>query len=122
LADERLRALAAALNRLDGFTRELVVLHHITHMDVDALGRLYQVAPARISMEIRKGERDLSQQLSARGRAARHGGGVDLLRLLAEYATSVQSAWARGLGKYALAYLAEWDSPQAPPNDLWRLN
>jgi hypothetical protein len=110
--------LATALNRLDGFTRELVVLHHITHLDVDALGRLYQVPPARISIQISKGERELSRQLEVRGRTARHGGGVDLLRLLAEYATSVQSAWAHGLGKYALAYLAEWDTP----NDLWRLN
>jgi DNA-directed RNA polymerase specialized sigma24 family protein len=122
LADERLRALAAALNRLDGFTRELVVLHHIAHMDVDALGRLYRVPPARISTQLRKGERELAVHLGARAGDAQGSSRGDPAMLLVQYAEGLPGKWIDGLGQQALAYLVECDTPHVPPRCPWRLN
>ena len=63
LADERMCQLATAVNRLDGFCRQVLVLHHIEMMSTKEIAMIYSKSIPDIRSEISRGERKLVEYL-----------------------------------------------------------
>jgi hypothetical protein len=83
--DERMCEVAGAINALDQFSRELLVLHHIEGIEVATLADAHGLS-------------------SWQGEAT-----PNVRALLAEFANCMDLAWANSLGVYALRYVAAWN-------------
>lgn len=106
IADERLRKLAEALNRLDRFTREVLVFRHIERMDAAAIARLLHRSCEEVTARIARAEDLLAEQLGELHVPGSEPDGPDVPSLLAEFAVSLDADWVRNVGDCALAYLA----------------
>ncbi|MHC4619018.1 MAG: RNA polymerase sigma factor, partial [Planctomycetota bacterium] len=56
LTDERMQTVAAGVNKLDGFTRELVLLYHVERMDGAELARIFETPVVEIMKRIGAGQ------------------------------------------------------------------
>lgn len=113
LAEERLRTLAEALNRLDRWAREVLVFHHVERMDAVTVAALLRKSRAEVSVEIARAEELLAGRLGELPPR----GDPDVPSLLAELAVSLDADGVREMGDCALAYLARDIAADAPPPD-----
>jgi hypothetical protein len=106
MADERLRTLVDALNRLDQSTCELLVFRHVERMEVGDLARLLQRTPAEVRWQLARGEGTLAERLGARSDASTMSS-PRVRALLAGLRTGLDTDLARRVGGCALACLVE---------------
>lgn len=64
LPDKRMWNLAKAVSMLDGFTQQVIVLHHIEMMSTKEISLIYNKSISDIRLEINGGERKLVKHLS----------------------------------------------------------
>lgn len=63
LADKKMRNLTKAVNMLDGFTRQVIVLYHIEVMSTKEISLIYNKSISDIRSEINRGEKNLVKHL-----------------------------------------------------------
>jgi hypothetical protein len=105
LADESMRELAAALNRLDRFPREALVLHHVEGMKRNTLARLLRRSPAQVNAVLREGENALVEHLAGTEAVGPEASRPDVRPLLAALAANLDVGFARPIGPWAFRYL-----------------
>jgi hypothetical protein len=123
LADESMQELAAGLNRLDRFTREVLVLHYVEGMKLHTLARLLRRSPAQVSAALRAGEDTLAAHLAGTKVVGDELPRPDVRSLLAALAASLDVGFARPIGKWAFRYLLAagsclWGERPIPCNGL----
>lgn len=121
LTDERMRALAEALNRLERPEREALVLHHVCLIELGALEEWLCRPAARIAAEVAAGEQALAEQLDGLCPGDDAGGEARVRSLLAEFAATLDAAWLEEVQACALSYLARHDRRSRLP-DRWACN
>ena len=105
--DERMCEVAGAINALDQFSRELLVLHHIEGIEVVALADAHGVSVDDIRTALSEAEGqfiELLHGLSSWGREVT----PDVHALLTVLAGGIDLPWANALATYALGYVASW--------------
>jgi DNA-directed RNA polymerase specialized sigma24 family protein len=122
LPEEGMRELAEALNRLDGFTREVLVFGHMEAVDTKALACLFHTSTDRIETEMARGERQLAQRLRHACGGRRPVSGADVPALLAELATALDPTLADRVADLALAYLTGCSREGTTVLASWTLN
>ena len=105
--DARMCEVAGAINALDQFSRELLVLHHIEGIELATLEDAHALPIDDIRKALAEAEGQFVELLhglsSWQGEAT-----PDVHTLLAEFANCMDQAWANSLGVYALRYVAAW--------------
>jgi hypothetical protein len=100
---------SAAVNRLDGFTRELLLLYHVEMVDGPELARIFERPVVEIMRRIGAGQIRLGLCLGEVCPGWFEAWGSNVVSLVRELGLCVDSRWAGGVGERALRYLAEWD-------------
>jgi len=106
--DGRMCEVAGAINGLDPFARELLILHHIERLEVGALADVHGMSPDDIRKALAEAEGqfiELLCGLSAWDDEAE----PDVHSLLVELADCIDLPWASSLGVFALHYAADWN-------------
>ena len=106
--DGRMCEVAGAINGLDQFSRELLVLHHIERLEVAALADAHGTSADTIQTALGEAETqfiELLRGLSAWDDAAE----PDVHALLVELADCIDLPWAERLAEFAMRYAAEWN-------------
>jgi len=106
--DERMCEVAGAINALDQFPRELLMLHHIEGIDVVALADAHAVSVDDIRQATAEAEGqiiDLLHGLSSWSDEVT----PNVHMLLVALAGCIDGNWANALGEYALRYAAQWN-------------
>jgi hypothetical protein len=106
--DGRMCEVAGAINALDQFSRELLVLHHIEGIEVVTLADAHGMSADGVRAALAEAERqfvELLRDLSSWGREVT----PDVRALLAEFADCIDLPWANSLGLFALRYAAQWN-------------
>ncbi len=106
IPDGKLRGLADELNRLERFTRAVLVFHHVEGLDTEIVAGLLQSSPMEVTARIAGGERLLRQRLGESHAWGHRTDGRDVQALLAELAESIDAHWIREVGDCARDYLA----------------
>ena len=100
--------VAGAINALDQFSRELLVLHHVEGIEAVALADAHAVSTDDIRKALAEAEGqfiELLHGLSSWGRETT----PDAHSLLIAMADCIDLPWANSLGVYALRYVAQWE-------------
>ncbi len=106
--DGRMCEVAGAINGLEQFARELLVLHHIEKLEVAALADAHGMSVDDICKALAEAEGQFIELL--RGLSAWDDGTeADVHALLVELADCIDLPWAESLGAFALRYAAEWN-------------
>jgi hypothetical protein len=111
--DGRMCAVAAAINGVDAFSRELLILYHIERLQVPTLGAAHGMSVDVIDVSLGYAEKqftELLQGLSGWDDKSK----PDVGALLVELADCIDLPWAEALGEFALRYAAEWDGGGTP--------
>jgi len=106
--DERMCEVAGAINALDQFPRELLMLHHIEGIDVVALADAHAVSVDDIRQATAEAEGqfiDLLHGLSSWSDEVT----PNVHMLLVALAGCIDEDWADALGEYALRYAVAWN-------------
>ncbi|HUT28696.1 MAG TPA: hypothetical protein VMX13_02805 [Sedimentisphaerales bacterium] len=121
-ADKRVRKVAEFLNSLDGFTREVLVLHYVEMMSIRTIAEFYDRPVCVVKMRLSKANARMAEHLYVLWQ-----GGVDGKRCL--WASELRHAldWAarKPAAAYVLSYLSKWERDnRAIYRRLadWRLN
>jgi len=106
--DDRMCEVAGAINGLEQFARELLVLHHIERLEVATLADVHGMSVGDIREALAEAEGQFVELL--RGLSAWNGEtSPDVHALLVELADCIDLPWAQSLGEFALRYAAEWN-------------
>jgi DNA-directed RNA polymerase specialized sigma24 family protein len=106
--DGRMCEVAGAINGLEQFPRELLVLHHIERLEVATLADAHDVSVDDIRRALAEAEGQFVELL--RGLSAWDDEtGPDVHALLVELADCIDLPWAESLGEFALHYAADWN-------------
>jgi hypothetical protein len=106
--DGRTCEVAGAINAMDQFSRELLVLHHIEGIEVAALADAHGMSAEDVRAALAEGERQFIELL--RGLSSWDGGAEPGVHgLPTELAGRIDLAWARSLADFSLRYVAEWN-------------
>jgi len=112
--DERMCGVAGAINALDQFSRELLVLHHIEGIEVATLADAHALSVDEVRSALAEAQTqfvDLLHGLSSwQGEAT-----PDVRSLLVALAGCMDEAWANELGVYALRYAVQWNDGYSRP-------
>jgi hypothetical protein len=104
----RMCEVAGAINGLEPFARELLVLHHIEGLEVAALADAHGVSVEDIRKALAEAQGQFIELL--RGLSAwEDGTEPDVHTLLVELADCIDLPWAQSVGEFALRYAAEWN-------------
>jgi DNA-directed RNA polymerase specialized sigma24 family protein len=106
--DERMCEVAGAINALDQFSRELLVLHHIEGIKVATLADAHGLSIAETRDALAEAEDRFTELLHGLS-SWQSEATPDVRSLLAEFANCMDQAWANALGVYALRYVAAWN-------------
>ena len=105
--DGRMCEVAGAINALDQFSRELLVLHHVEGIEPVTLADAHGRSAEDIRAALAEAERQFIELL--RAMSSWDDGTVPEVRaLLAEFADCIDLPWANRLGVYALRYVTAW--------------
>jgi hypothetical protein len=122
LGDETMQKLAQAMNMLDGFTRELLVLHHIEMMGVRQLSQLFERPAAEITAQITAGQEALATHLQQLCSNHSELQACDVASLLDEFRACLEPDSAERLGRYALSYVTNWEKNNRPAPPCGNMN
>ncbi len=121
--DGRLPAVAEALNRLDRFTREVLIFHFVDSRDTGAIAGLLHRPATEVVAAIAKGQRMLARRFGGRHSYTRRAPGVHVDPLLAAFAAALDADLIRQIGACARSYLAQHaETGTTPRADHWTLN
>jgi DNA-directed RNA polymerase specialized sigma24 family protein len=98
--------VAGAVNGLERFERELLILHHLEGLDTPALAEISRVSPKRIERTLAKAERGFVALLRATS-SWNHEIEPDVHGLLADFAACLDQLSPENLGTFVLSWLAE---------------
>jgi hypothetical protein len=104
----RMCAVAAAINSVDPFGRELLILHHVERLAVGVLAAAHGVSVDDIRRALAEAERQFTELLQGLS-GWDDGTEPDVGALLVELADCIDLPWAEGVGEFALRYAAEWN-------------
>jgi len=122
-ADGRLPAVADALNRLDRFTREVLVFHGVDLMDAGAIAGLLHRPATEVVAALASGQRMLAEHLGVSRSHSRQDAGAYVRPLLAAFAAAVDADLARQVSGCARSYLAQHSGNGTITRaDRWTLN
>jgi hypothetical protein len=106
--DDRMCSVAGAINSVDPFSRELLILHHIERLSPAVLADAHGVPADAIRRALARGERQFIElvqgSLGWEDRTEPDAGA-----LLVELADGIDLPWAEALGAFALGYAVEWN-------------
>jgi hypothetical protein len=106
--DGRMCEVAGAINGLEQFARELLVLYHIERLEVATLADARGMPVDDMRKAVVKAERQFIELL--RGLSAWDDGTEpDVHALLVGLADCIDLPWAESLGEFAMRYAAEWN-------------
>jgi hypothetical protein len=105
-ADKRVRKVAEFLNSLDGFTREVLVLHHVEMMSIRTIAEFYDRSVCMVKMRLSRANTRMAEHVSVLWQ-----GGLDGKRCL--WASELRHAldWAtrKPVAACVLSYLGKWE-------------
>jgi hypothetical protein len=104
---DRMCSVAAAINSVDPFGRELLILHHVERLAVAVLADAHGVSVDDIRRALAEAERQFTELLQGLS-GWEDGTEPDVGMLLVELADCIDLPWAEALGAFALGYAAEW--------------
>jgi len=108
MLDGRMCEVAGAINGLEQFARELLVLHHIEGLEVATLADAHGMSVGDIRKALAEAEGQFVELL--RGLSSWDDGAEpDVHSLLVELTDCIDLPWAERLGAFALRYAAEWN-------------
>ncbi|MHC4575737.1 MAG: RNA polymerase sigma factor [Planctomycetota bacterium] len=122
LADERMQTVAAAVNMLDGFTRELLLLYHVERMDGPELALIFERPVMEIMKRIGAGQIRLWLYLGEVCPGWFEAWGSNVVSLVRELGLCLDWRWAGQLRKRALRYLAECGKEEGSNPAYWEGN
>jgi hypothetical protein len=105
--DDRMCEVAGAVNGLDPFARELLILHHVERLKFATLADLHGLSVDEVREASAEAEGQfvgLLRDVSGWDRQTT----PDVHTLLAELAACIDQPWSAALGLFALRYAAEW--------------
>jgi hypothetical protein len=106
--DGRMCEVAGAINGVEPFARELLVLHHVEGLEAAALADAHGLSTGDIHAALAEAEGQFTELL--RGLSAwEDGAEADVHALLVQLADCIDLPWAERLGDFALRYAAEWN-------------
>jgi len=104
----RMCEVAGAINGVDQFARELLVLNHIERLEVATLADAHAMSVGDIRKALAEAEGQFVELL--RGLSSWNGETApDVHALLVELADCIDLPWAERLAVFALRYAAEWN-------------
>jgi hypothetical protein len=106
--DERMCEVAGAINALDQFERELLVLHHIEGIEAATLADAHGTSADDIGTALADAGRqfiELLRSLSSWDDCVE----PDVHALLTDLAACIDEPWANNLGVFALRYAVQWN-------------
>jgi hypothetical protein len=106
--DGRMCAVAAAINSVDPFGRELLILHHVERLAVAVLAAAHGVSVDDIRTALAEAEGQFTELLQGLS-GWDDGTEPDVGALLVELADCIDLPWAEALGAFVLGYAAEWN-------------
>jgi hypothetical protein len=122
-ADGRLLAVAEVLNRLDRFTRQVLVFHFVDSRDADAIAELLHRPATEVMAAIIKGQRILAKRLGGGHSHTRTDAGGYVRPLLAAFAAALDANLAQQVGNCARGYLAQHATGTKPLwTNRWTMN
>ncbi len=122
-ADGRLLAVAEALNRLDRFTRVVLVFHFVDSRDAGAIAELLRRPATEVIGAIIKGQRVLAKRLGPGRSHTRADANAYVRPLLAGLAAALDADLVRQVGDCARSYLTQRATSIKPPGtSRWTLN
>ena len=107
--DERMCEVAGAINALDQFSRELLVLHHIEGIEIVALADAHAVSNDDIRKALAEAEGQLIELLHGLSSWSDEAT-PNVHALLVALAGCIDEDWANALGEYALRYAVAWNA------------
>jgi len=105
--DDRMCEVAGAINGLEEFERELLVLHHIEQAEAAALADAYGMSVDDIRKALAEAEGQFIELLCGLS-AWDDETEPDVHALLVELADCIDLPWAQSLGEFALHCAAQW--------------
>ncbi len=106
--DGRMCEVAGAVNALDQFPRELLVLHHIESLELATLADAHAVPVGDIRQALAAAESDFVELLHSLSSWSDEVT-PDVHALLVTLASCIDQSWASALGEYALRYAVAWN-------------
>ncbi|MHC4620760.1 MAG: hypothetical protein ACYTEQ_23690, partial [Planctomycetota bacterium] len=107
------------VNKLDGFTRELLLLYHVERMDGPELARIFERPVVEIMKRIGAGQIKLGLYLGEVCPGWFEAWGSNVVSLVRELGLGVDWGWAGEVGRRALDYLAECDKGRGSSASYW---
>ena len=106
--DERMCEVAGAINALDQFPRELLILHHIEGIEVATLADAQAVSVDSIHQALAEAEGEFIELLHCLSSWSDEVK-PNVHALLVALASCIDESWAEALGEYTLRYAAQWE-------------
>ena len=106
--DDRMCEVVGAINGLEKFGRELLILHHIERLEAAALADAYGVSVDDIRKALAEAEGQFIELLCGLS-AWDDETEPDVHALLVELADCIDLPWAQSLAEFAMRYAADWN-------------
>ena len=107
LEDQALRDVAGAINALDVFTRQVLVLHHLEMLSTREISAAYGTSISEVRSTIQRGERKIVEYLACFWRDVSIPSLADVHSLLADLHDALSFPMEENITEFAISYLGQ---------------